>query len=491
MENASDTALKGLRWILGSVGVKVLLGLLSTMILARLLTPEEFGLMAVATVVFILLDRIFTLGIDTAIIQAKELNPDIIRSSVTFLMIIGIVAGTITYLTAGWFENLLQTEGVGKLIKGFSGLLFIRCSCITSEGLVLRNHKFKEVGILRMVLKIIGYLIVAVILAYLNFGVWALFWAYAIFRVGQGISYYILQPVKPLLVPRVRSFKKLLRFGIGQTLNRFAHHIAARGDYLIIGRWMGPVILGFYERAYDLMQKPSSMLGEGIQNVIFPVFSRLQTAPKKLSRGLIRSSVLVTFLGLPISLFVLVNAHEIVLIILGEQWTRVIPLLRIFALGTAVRMAGEVYVKLIKSLGYAYLAATIKTFYALFLLGGVFFIVIMNNDIEIVATFVLIALIMNFLLLMFYSLKVSHTSGRKFLKAHLHPLILGLLVLLVSGLTSIGLKMFLEMHFVFNFLINIIVVAGVVILLSYKIPSVVLGTHGKWLILKLFKINLD
>ena len=387
----------GFLWLLTGAGVQAVMRILFTAVLARLLTPSDFGLLASAMIVIGFADLFSQMGVGPALVQTKELSAEKISSAFTFSIGLGVllilIFSFINPLIAAFFEmpNLLLILNVLIFlfpIKSFTQL---------SYSLLQRDFEFKELAGLDVVSYIIGYGGVGISLAYLGYGVWAL--VYGIF--SQSIIYsillYWLKPHKMSMRVNNTALNELLAFGKGFTIARFFNYWASKGDYLVVGKLLGAESLGFYSRAYGLMNAPKNILGKVVDTVMFSGFSKIQDDKKRLSESLNKALQLGMVVILPFTISGVILAPEIVYILLGDGWDKVIIPFKILVVGVIFRINTKILASSLKGIGKVNLIAKIQFYYLLLIiLGstiGAYF-----GGISLVAVCVLAVLIIYFLM---------------------------------------------------------------------------------------------
>ena len=189
----------------------------------------------------------------------------------------------------------------------------------------------------------------------------------------------------------------MMGYGSGLTLARFFNHVALIGDYLVIGKLMGPVSLGFYERAYRIMQTPASLLGTVLDRVLFPAMSQIQDDNARLWRGFARAVSLGYLLQVPVCIAIALTAPEIVALLLGEGWEESVTPLRILVLSIPFRILVRLSDSLVRAKGAVYASAVVKAIYAALVVVGSW--AAYGWGIRGVASAVLTAVMVNFLLM--------------------------------------------------------------------------------------------
>ena len=180
--------------------------------------------------------------------------------------------------------------------------------------------------------------IVAIILASLGFSYYALIINSILSGLLIFIAYYYLSPIKPSLVIRFSSIRKISKFSTFQFLFTFINYFAVNTDNLLIGKYFSPSALGFYDKAYKLMLMPVQNLTFVITPVLHPVLSEYQNEKKVIYDAYYKIVKLLAIIGFPLSVFLYFNASEIINIMYGPQWDQSIPVFKLLALTVGIQI---------------------------------------------------------------------------------------------------------------------------------------------------------
>lgn len=455
-----------------------LVQLLTLVLLARVLTPEDFGLAAIALVV-VAFGRLFAqIGVAPALVQRQTLEDRHVATGFVLSVGLGLGLGVLIFALADPLAGIMRMEGLAPVVA-VSALAFpIQSLATVSEALLQRQSRFRALAVSLVVSQALGFLLVAFVLALLGWGALAL----AVAGVAQVALRSAL--LVGLQLHKVRGFDaragwELIGFGGGHTLAKLGNQIALQGDYIVTGRWLGAEALGLYTRAYQLMTLPASVIGGALDMVLFPAMARLQGDRDELARWFLRGSGAVALLTLPASAAVLVLAPEIVLVLLGAQWTGLIPALYVLALGMTFRTSYKISDTLAKATGAVYRRAWRQGLYAVAVLAGAW--IGQHWGIEGVAAGVLAALGFNFVMMSGLSLSLLDLKWGALVRVHAAPVLAALCVAgLCLGAASVLRAM--EAPAVVTLLGVgglVAAVAGLVVRLRVR---AVLGEEGLWLL---------
>ena len=337
---------RGIIWSFLGQGVNKVVTLLTLMILARLLTKEDFGLVAAAMILITFLSVYKNMGLGNALIQYQGDTVKAADSVFTMNLIMGILLSTSVYFFAPlislYFENpemtpLVRCLGISFIINAIGAVHFV----LLKKDLNYRKKILPDIG---------GALTkgaVSIVMAFMGYGVWSIVIGQL---VGAGVSVIIVWLVLPWR-PRLRIdssiSSSLLRFGgsiMGiDTLSVLTENLS----FIITGKICGIALLGVFTLSYRL---PEALLIGNLwvlSGVFFPMFAMVQHDPEKLRKGFLASIRLVSLLATPVSLGLYLSAEPLILVFYGSQWHEAIPVLKILAIYALVHSigfhAGDIY----------------------------------------------------------------------------------------------------------------------------------------------------
>lgn len=419
-------ALGGMVWLSGARAVQGVVKLLVLAILARLLTPEDFGLVAAAMAV-IWFGRIFSgLGVAPALVQREALEERHVRAGASSALVLGSVAGVVTYFAAPLVSDFFQMEGLTPILRILAVLFPIQALAAVAERLLQREMLFDTIARIEVVSHSVGYGLIGVGLALAGGGVWALVGAHLAKESMKCGLFVRWAPHRMTPGLDVAALGELLRFGSGYSLGSLSQYFALQGDNLVIARFLGAGPLGLYGRAYELMVVPAKALGSLLDQVLFPAMSRVQQRPGRLARAFRRGLAVVAVTVLPASVATLVLAPELVETVLGTGWEGVVLPLQILAVGMYARIGYMVGQTVANATGAVYRAAWRSAVYATLVVVGAW--VGQRWGIPGVAAAVLGAVTVNFLLITALAARLSGLGAKEMVAAHLPAIVLSAII---------------------------------------------------------------
>ncbi len=333
-----EKAISGLKWTALSSGIGVVVQFLQVAILARYLDSGAFGIMALATS-FIGFSQLFLdMGISNAIIY----NQDITKKQLSSLFWLNIAVGWTLFLvlalTAPLVAAFYHEPSLTKVIILVSVSFLIQPLEQQFYALMKKELLFNDIARRDILSKLISF-VVAVVLAWKGFGVYALILSYlsgviiaAALVVIAGLKFH-----KPTLYFRFNEIKQFLSFGLYQTADNTLNYFNTQVDTFIIGKLLGVEILGIYNIAKNLAMRPAQIINPIVTQVTFPVMAKIKNDNEQLKSIYLKSVNYLTSFNVPVYLFICVMAEPIVLILFGSKWTGAIYPLRVLSMYYMVR----------------------------------------------------------------------------------------------------------------------------------------------------------
>ena len=343
--------IRGVSWKVGSHVLVQVFSFASTLILARLLTPRDFGLAGLA-LVFSGLAFIFAdLGIGASIVQRESLTEEDRSTAFWSNAGLGLVL-TLIGIGLSWpLADLYRQPEVQPLFAVVS-LTFLFTALGTTQGaLLIRSMSFRSLEV-RTIVATSTSIVIGIGLAALGYGPWAII---AQSLAISGISTLLLwrsSPWRPHFIYSTESFKHLLGFGsliFGSNLTRYLERNA---DNFLIGRFRGPAALGAYGIAYNIMLVPLMRIALPVQQVFFPALSRI-SEPREAGALWLRMSRILAAAVVPCLLGMAVVAPDFVVVVLGDKWRSSIHVLQILAWVAIIQFAAAETSTLMQAIGRA------------------------------------------------------------------------------------------------------------------------------------------
>ncbi len=325
-------AVSGLRWTLINTAGERILSFGTTMVLARMLDPEHFGLYALAFVVIDTFQILKNLGLDAAIIQRRDRVEEAADTAFLVLPFIGLALFGLLFVLAPLAAHALGNPEVGRPLQALGAVLILRSIGNVPAALIQKQMRF-DIRTIANLTGMVIYMAIAVTLARRGWGVWSLVVGYLV----RWLVTVILQWVMLGWVPRWRFDKALLK-----EMVHFSKYVVATWlvslfmmnvDKISVGRWMGAAQLGYYTLCLGLANIMVTQLSGQIYQVAFPAFSQAYGSPELMRRGLIKVMKYLSLCAMPFGLLLSMAPSDILHVAYGPQWVVAAPLLQVLAFG--------------------------------------------------------------------------------------------------------------------------------------------------------------
>ena len=327
-DSISEKVIRGSFWVLALRLTNRFLGILRTFILARLLLPEDFGLIGVATITISIIETFSQPGLGAALIQKKERIEDyldtvwtvsIIRSVIIYVLLFVCAPYVSEFFKAPEASGIIQVFGVSVIIAGCrnSGVVFFQ------KTLDFKKQYIYELSIL------LGNILVAIPTALIIGNVWALVLGGLAGSITRFVMSYVLHPFRPRFRFDKQKFIELFSFGrwvLGSSILVFW---VSQGDDIFLGKMFGVTALGLYQMAYMISSLPTTETSRVISHVTFPAYSKLQDDIQRFSNAYLKVLQMVFFIAIPLAGAIFIFASDAISIFLSNRWLQVVPLLRI------------------------------------------------------------------------------------------------------------------------------------------------------------------
>lgn len=384
--------------------------MLVTMVLARMISPYDFGVLAIVTVFIAFFTTVSDMGFSTTVVQF-DLNEEETGALFGFSIVLGF-AFQVLFCAASfpisWFYG--ETELIPLCCIASLSLLFSTLNMVPN-GLLLREMKFLSIGV-RLLVATVSSGVIAIILAAVGFGVYAL-----VFQMVVSSAIVLAWNLTVVSVGRINFrfrvvFSKVFSYSAFQFGFTFVNYFSRNFDNLLIGKCMGSAILGFYDKAYKLTTYPVGALAGVVGTVIQPFMAKFKDESDVIFCNYRKVIKLLSLLGAYATAILFCSPEEIVLFMYGDQWMTVVPVFQALSLTIYVQMIGSPSGGYFQSLGRTDLqfkVGVINTAITIaFLLAGLY-----SNDIDILASLIACAFYFHMAIIAFVLVKKGFGESLK------------------------------------------------------------------------------
>ncbi|MBD9373703.1 lipopolysaccharide biosynthesis protein [Rhizobium sp. ARZ01] len=463
-------------WTGLSMGALAVAEVVALFVLARLLSPHEFGLYAAALVV-IKFSAIFeNLGVAPAIVQLPALDERHLRVGFTLALLLSFVVAGLVWFGAPAIANMLRVADLTPVVRGTCVVFLCQGVAMVAQAVAQRALRFEWLAAVDAVAFAVGFVVAAPVFALLGWGIWALVGALVTQNILRMVVLLLGQPHPKRLLLERRAIGDLLYFGGGFTLARICNYLATQADRLVVGRWLGAEALGVYSISSQLVTTPAVIVGQILDRVLFPTMALVQQEPARLARAYRSAVATCALVVLPGSVVVAIAAPELVFVLLGPGWDAVVAPLQILAVGMLFRTSYKLSDSMSRATGVVYARAWRQ---AIFVIAVVLGSVIGQLwGVSGVAVGVVAAVAANFILMAHLSLRVTGMQWSEFVAAHIPGLALAGVVGAASWVVADQLRQAEVTPLIF--LLNVAIAAGITgLVLCWLLPSLFLGRDGQ------------
>jgi teichuronic acid exporter len=348
--NLRSQALAGLRW---TVSVRLFSQIITwgiTLLVIRILSPADYGLLAMATVFIAFLSMFSEIGLGAAVVQSSDVNLPLLRRTFGVLLIINLGLMAILFVTAPWIGEFYNEPQLTPIVRVLSLQFFLGGLSVIPDAQLQRRMEFRTRSLLDLSGAVAGSL-TTLTMALSGAGVWSLV---AGSMLGQtiktiGTNYY--SPFFHLPDFSIKGMQPLLRFGGHFTSVQVIWMFLSQVDVIICAKLLGTQALGFYSVAMQLASLPGQRISSLVNQVAFPTFSRIQEDIPKVRTSMLFGVRILSLVGFPILFCISAMAPEIIEVVLGDKWISSTFALQALALMIPFRLIGNFVGTVTQSVG--------------------------------------------------------------------------------------------------------------------------------------------
>ncbi|MEO7387605.1 MAG: lipopolysaccharide biosynthesis protein [Gammaproteobacteria bacterium] len=347
MQDLQQKITAGAFWMVGFRLVERTLGFVSTLILARLLLPEDFGVVAMALSIMAILELLGSFNLDMVLIQKQQAGRDQYDTAWTIRVIYGVVCALLLLLLAYPMAAFYREDRVIPIMAVTAlGTLLASCENIGTVDF-RKDLRFQMEFKFRLRRKLVGFF-TAVPLAFLLQNYWALVLGSLATSVAGLVQSYTMHPYRPRF--SLVAVRELFAFAGWLQLNNVLWFLHSKSSSFVIGRVAGASALGVFTLGSEISALPSTELTAPINRAVYPGYARLAHDHALLNAEFLRVLGMIWLLALPASAGIAVLAEPIVHVLLGPNWTAAVPVLQVLAVQGALQIAQG-------NIGYVLMAA--------------------------------------------------------------------------------------------------------------------------------------
>jgi lipopolysaccharide exporter len=319
---------KGAGWMTLFTLLSRVQGLISVIILARLLVPEDFGIIAMASSLIVAAEMLMELGLHVVLIQHPDPKSHHFQTAWTLNVILGLLGALIViglampaavFYSEPRLSSVVYVLAVSIAVRGFSNIQTVRFQ---------KNLEFRKDFILKLAPRLVGFLVTIPLAFYLR-SYWALVIGTLTTIIFDVLFGYIMYPVTPRF--SLASARELFHFSKWLLISNILSYGITRGVDIIVGRTASSKGLGTYTLSYEIATMPTTVLTAPINRAVFPGYSKLAGDLKLLRQGFLDVMGMITVIAFPAAIGIAAIAEIFVPVVLGDGWEQAIPILKVLA----------------------------------------------------------------------------------------------------------------------------------------------------------------
>ncbi len=447
----------------------VVLQLVFNGILARMLTPEDYGIVAVVSVFTSFFTVLSNMGIGPAVIQNKTLTDDDISNIFSFnfyaAIVTALVFAVFSVPLSKFYDNHIYIS-IGCML---AISLFFHTMNVVPHSYLLKQKKFVSIGLRMVVVTVLSYG-AAIVLAYFGYKYYALVWQAIIFAMMSFIWNYSVIRVKLKLKFSLSSVKKIFSFSVFQMGYSIINYFSKNLDNLIIGKFIGDSALGYYDKAYKVTLYPQNNLTNVITPALHPILSSHQNNMRYIYEKYMRVVRLLSLLGMFIGIYCYFAGSEVIGILFGRQWGASVPCITMLSLSIWAQVITASAQSIFQSAGNTknmFICGVITTL----LIAAAISIGVWEKDIVRISLYLTVVFNLNFFITYYFLIKKTlGMSYIHFLKSFIPDLMIAVMVCIAGFLTRyIAVSNILLSAVVKGVCMGAAYIAGLVIFRQYKI----------------------
>lgn len=327
-------------------GIQFVVGI----VLARLLNPYDFGVIAMQGIFFAISTAFIDCGLEGALIQKKECTRTDENSAFIFSTSISLALYLLLFFGAPIIEEFYHTPNLGKVLRVSALVLMINAVGIVPRSLLQRQLKFKELAVATTSISLFSG-VVALFMAYNGYAYWALVGQTLLAAMLMNTAYYIFTRWCPSFQFSTESFRQLFSFGLPMMFTSLVHAVYNNLYSLVIGKRFNAWQLGLYNRAENYSGYVPYNLSDMSMRALYPILSRVQDDMVKLKKGALRILHSSAFFVVPVNIFLMVKAEDIVVITLTEKWLEMTLLMQVLCVADMAYVVSNLHFNLFKAIG--------------------------------------------------------------------------------------------------------------------------------------------
>lgn len=325
---------------------------ISNIVLARLLSPDDYGVVGFIMIFVGLADVLIDGGLGNALIQKKDINRDDISTVFTTNMLLSIALFVLLFFLAPFIENYVNIENFGLFLRVEAVMILLRTLYVVHFSILNREMDFQKIAIISLGASTLST-VVAISMAYTGFGVWSLIVRNLAIDFVSVVLYFLYCKIDFSIYISKVHLKSLFSYGFFVAISNLAESLYSNIVSFVLGKKFSVKELGYYNQAYALEQIPVYSVTSVLNQVIFPFLSKEQDDKKKMNADMEKSLYVMSFLMYPLMSFLIFFAKPIIVLLYSEKWLPSVPFFQILCVIGFVNFIYHLNRSVLKAVGKA------------------------------------------------------------------------------------------------------------------------------------------
>ncbi len=416
MPSYGRIARAGIYWSYFRQAFVIAAGIPTSMILARLLSPHEFGVVAAASFFAQLAGRLTRAGLNLALVRVRILRPEHLSSVFAFNLGTSLVIYTVLVGSARWIGRFLGSEDVGRVLPVACLPFVLSAFGAIPITLLRRDLRYKEIATIQSV-NTVTEAATAILLAYLGFGYWSMVNGLVAANVVSNSLLISAARWRPSLRFSRDAFRELFSFGLGTYTSRLLDYAALHVDNLVVGRVLGITALGYYDKAFTITARILGRVNAAGPGLTFRIFALIQDDHERFRRGYRKVILTAALIAYPLFAFMIATAPQLIVVMFGAKWLPAVVPFQVLCLTGMLKLLNEYVSSATQARGWVWSEVWRQLLYLTLIIVGVY--VMSRWGIAGASVAVLLATVFMFTLMLRMLRQATHLTMRDVIEPQL------------------------------------------------------------------------
>lgn len=322
---------------------------IASIVLARLLVPEDFGIMGIVWIVIHFAERLGNFGFAQVLVQKNIIDEQHVKTTFTLnFLLSALLTGVIFLFAPVIAQGVIGAKDaqllpkVINVLRVISFIFVLNSLWAVPNSLLRREMKFKQESVISAVAGMIQFMS-PIVFALFGFGVWSMVFGQLLGAFVHVVFFYLYTKVKPKFGLFKNVFKDIFSFGVWMNLYSYVNYAVKNVDYFMVSKFLGLAQLGYYERAFNLMNAPRKRLGDMVNAILFSTYSRIQDDEQRLMSALKKVMSFTAIAVFPVMTWLFFVSPSLIRLLYGEKWDLTIAPTQIMCLSGLIESITMVY----------------------------------------------------------------------------------------------------------------------------------------------------